>query len=360
MTTLFNTVIRPQIKSQTNMAIATIFISIFAITTLASATAYGADAAKAKGKASADAKIDAPQAVTPDQFAKLIGPVGTPTAQMVFVDVSQGDAILLHTAENKNVLIDTATSGKAGMIITEALSLGAAKLDLLVITHGHSDHVAGFKKVAERLPITNYMDPAFAHPSGTYQGVLEFVQTNNIRYIKAQRGRKINVGNHASLEVLLPGQSHISGTRSDVNANSTITRVDMGDVCVLMLGDAEAETEEALVANGDRISCPVLKIAHHGGEFSTTRALLQAVKPVVAVISVGENNRYDHPSDLTLERLKEFGVTVLRTDLDGSIKLRTDGKKFSISSSKRPEVALPAQPAMNGSGGSVGGGASAK
>jgi comEA protein len=148
-----------------------------------------------------------------------------------------------------------------------------------------------------------------------------------------------------------PQDPLLAGTRSDANANSFVARLTVGEVDVMLTGDAEAETEARVLQGGGPLECEVLKVAHHGSAYSTTGAFLDAVSPEVGVISAGTSNRYGHPAPDTLHKLEKAGVAIFRTDTDGEVLLQTDGRSYSVTRMGRAGAAVvtpgaePAEPA---------------
>jgi competence protein ComEC len=267
-------------------------------------------------------------------FAVLaaLGPCGSALAGEVrvdMIDVGQGDAILIRTPANKTVLIDAGESDS--MVVAKLGQLGVDHLDLVVASHPHADHIGSMDEVVRAFPPKVYVDNGLPHTTRTYQGLMEVIEANPaIAYKEGRRGQVYKLDDGAQIEVLLPGDTRFSSTRSDLNANSVVTRLTHGDDCFLFLGDAEEPTERALVDQGVG-ECDVLKVAHHGSNYASSAALLAAVKPRWALISVGQGNRYGHPGNESLERLAAAGATVFRTDRDGTITAISDGKQVRVS-----------------------------
>ncbi len=245
------------------------------------------------------------------------------------LDIGQGDAILVQTPAGKTILID---AGDRGSSVVERLeSLGVDHLDLAIATHPHADHVGDMRQVVQALPPRVYVDSGQAHTTKVYEELMGAVEANPaIRYQSARPGMTFNLDDGAKLEVIWPDpQRPLAGTRSDLNSNSVITRLTHGEDCFLFTGDAEEPTEAALVAGGLE-QCDVLKVAHHGSRHSSGEAFLAAVRPSIALISVGVDNRYEHPGGEALARLTAVGATVYRTDLDGEIVVISTGKGVRI------------------------------
>ncbi len=241
--------------------------------------------------------------------------------------MGQGDSILIRTPANKTILID---AGDGDVNVPKLLEgLGVTGLDLVIGTHPHADHIGGMDDVLDALPVKNYLDNGLPHTTKTYDGVMERIEAKEITYKSGLLGMKFNLDDGAVLEVLFPDGVKLKDTRSDLNSNSVVTRLTHGDSCFLFTGDAEEPTERALVNDGLG-QCDVLKVAHHGSNHSSTRPFLEAVKPSIAVISVGTGNRYGHPGDDTLGRLQATGATIYRTDLMGQVTLLSDKEHITV------------------------------
>ncbi len=245
---------------------------------------------------------------------------GTMTVHML--DVGQGDALLLELPGGEKVLIDAGVKG-AHVVDTLGL-LGVQELDLVVTSHAHADHMGGMRDVVMRIPIGTYVDSGVPHTTKTYKELMEAVHARHLTYQPARKGQLFEY-EEVTIEVLWPGQSMMSGTRSDLNSNSVVLRVDHGEDCFLFTGDAEAPTEEALLQGGRVGECEVLKVAHHGSHHSNTDSFLRTVDPEIALISCGLGNRYKHPGIETTEALGRLETAIYRTDLTGHITLESSG-----------------------------------
>jgi competence protein ComEC len=239
-----------------------------------------------------------------------------------FLDVGQGDAILIETPEGHQILIDGGPSPSA-----LAAELGAVmpfwdrSLDLVVMTHPDSDHAAGLIPVFERYTVAAALDGV---ADGDSSAAAWIDATAMVRRQTAMRGALIVAGG-ARLAVLHPafpqGVSEIS------NDDSVVLRLEYGATSVLLTGDAQEAAEEELLASGLPLRADVLKVAHHGSNGSTSARFLSDVQPRMAVISVGPENRFGHPAPELLERLQ--GIDILRTDQRGRIELVSDGKGWT-------------------------------
>jgi competence protein ComEC len=247
------------------------------------------------------------------------------------LDVGQGDAILIEAPGDKRVLVDAGTSG-AG-VVGMLRDLGIDRLDLVIATHPHADHIGGIVKVLGGIPVGMYVDNGMTHTTLTYSRTMASVENKEIPYRIGISGRVFNVGDQVTMTVLHPRSNKLRGTRSDLNSNSVVIRIDHKNDCILLTGDAEEPSERALMRDAIE-PCDVLKVAHHGSAHSTSMEWLRAIQPRIAVISVGEGNRYRHPSQDTLNRLERSQVEVHRTDLEGTITLISTGRGVTVESDR--------------------------
>ncbi len=243
------------------------------------------------------------------------------------IDVGQGDAVLLRSPEGKTVLIDAGT-GRSDMV-AELQGRGVTQIDLAVASHPHADHIGGMEDVLRAMPVGVYMDNGVPHTSKLYTDLMVAVEELAVPYMEAEAGQHIAFGDEASIDILWPTKTKLRGTRSDLNANSVVLRLNHGENCFLFVGDAEEETEVRLQVRGLE-QCSVLKGAHHGSNHSSLDRFLSRVQPTVALISVGEHNRYNHPGEETLRRLDRHGAQVHRTDTQGALRVISNGHTVKV------------------------------
>jgi len=267
-------------------------------------------------------------------LALLVARAGTLTVDVL--DVGQGDGILLRTAGGKAVLVD-AGEGSAD-VVDQLRGLGVTELALAVASHPHADHIGGMNAVLLSIPAKLYVDNGLPHTTSTYNTLMRTVELRGIPYKTAAVGQVYSLDDDVKLTVLAPTATPVRGTRSDLNANSVVLRVTHGKDCMMLVGDAEAETEAGLLQRGLQ-PCEVLKVAHHGSEFASSEAFLAALKPKIAVISVGAGNTYGHPAAGALSRLSAAGAKVYRTDQDGGVRLESSGKGWKVSTHVSPGAA---------------------
>ncbi len=256
-------------------------------------------------------------------------------AEVHFIDVGQGDAILIKSG-SKAALIDAGESWAGKQVVDYLKAQGIKHLDAVVSTHAHSDHIGGMVAVLNAIPVGRVIDPAVPHTSNTYARYLELIDELDIPFERADK-QSISLGDSVTLQVLGPVREY-----SDLNNSSVVTKLTVGTVSVLLTGDIEQAAERDLLASGANLVAQVLKVAHHGGNTSTGNEFLAAVKPEVAIISVGEGNNYGHPHTDVLARLA--GIEVYRTDLHGTIVVVTDGEEYTISTSTDMDPIIEPEP----------------
>ncbi len=254
-----------------------------------------------------------------------------------FFDVGEGDAILIQTPNHQDILIDGGPSA-------QALSLGLGKklpfwdrtIDLLILTHPHMDHLTGQVEVLRRYEVKQVLSSDLNHSSPLYDEWLSLIREKGIKYSVAQAGQEIALGGGASIKVLNPQKTPLTDTESDIDNNSLVLRLSMGKANFLLTADTGREAEWELIANRADLHSTVLKVAHHGSETSTTSEFLAVVKPQLAVISVGADNRFGHPSTETMSRLEErlASENIYRTDVHGTIEFTTDGERLWVKTEK--------------------------
>ena len=237
-----------------------------------------------------------------------------------FLDVGQGDAIALRSPAGRWVLIDGGPRGLQGdagrrVVVPFLRSHGARQLAAIVATHAHLDHFGGLPAVLDAFDPAYVLEPGQPVPDAGYLGFLGAVEHDGAEWRPARRGDRLNVDGVA-IEVLSP-DSAWAVSQTDINEESVVLLVTYGATRLLLAGDAGIPTEGQLAGQVGRVT--VLKVGHHGSRGATSNRWLDELQPAEAVISVGTKNRYGHPAPETLERLRQHGVTVLRTDQRGTI-----------------------------------------
>lgn len=269
------------------------------------------------------------------------------TLYVTFLDVGQGDAILVRAPGGRTMLVDTGPAsppdpakGRTGfdageeVVVPYAVRAGVTRLDYLVLTHPDQDHAGGMAAVLNSLPVGALLEPQFPHGSQGYRDGLAAAAAKGVAVWRPTAGETFRLGRHVTAEVLHPAAAFLTGTRSDQNSNSVVLRLRYRNISLLLAGDMEAVTEERLLDQGTSVKADVLKVAHHGSEYSTTAPFLQAVQPRWAVISAGAGNLFGHPHRDTLRRLEGHGAAVYRTDRHGSVTVKTDGYSLTFTTTR--------------------------
>ncbi|MGI8619408.1 MAG: DNA internalization-related competence protein ComEC/Rec2, partial [Gemmatimonadaceae bacterium] len=253
--------------------------------------------------------------------------------ELHMLDVGQGDAVALRTIRGNWILFDAGRawrSGDAGRsVIIPYLARRGGRLAAFILSHPHNDHVGGAATILVALKPRTLHDPGFVAPTGSYATALASASKAGTRWSRVRPGDSIVVDGLA-VRFLAPDSTWTSRL-TDPNEASTIARVQFGAVRFLLVGDAEHELEEWLVANDSgSLRTDILKVAHHGSSTSTTERFLAAARPRVALISVGRDNGYRHPSPAVVDRLASHGAAVFRTDELGTVVVSTDGKRIRV------------------------------
>ncbi len=254
------------------------------------------------------------------------------------LDVGQGDAIYIETPDGKRMLIDAGPQGAKNEILEFLAAKGIKKLDLIMVTHGHADHVGKLNKVLKAVEVGAVVSSGFFHPTGLNEDILATMKEKSIPMKVVAAGDRFKLGDSVEFRVIYPEKDAALSVIS-VNDTSLLVKMTFGEVSFVLTGDAEHFTEEiVLKTHAKELDGDILKVGHHGSETASSNPFLDAVTPKVAIISCGENNKFSHPHKSALDRFSERGIRMFRTDLDGTLTITTDGKKVRIETGKKASV----------------------
>jgi competence protein ComEC len=250
-----------------------------------------------------------------------------------FFDVGQGDSILIQTPSGQNILIDGGPdSQRINLGLSEKLPFWDRTIDLVVSTQPQADHVTGLVEVLQRYNVAQVLESGVSYDSSIYQEWCNFIEDKGIEHDVVCVGQEIDFGDGIKMEVLNPPAILWQETSDDVDNNGVVLRLSWGNVSFLFTADIRADTEFELIGQRANLKCTVLKVAHHGSKTSTTSQFLAAADPEVAVICVGADNSFGHPSAEVLDRLTDRldEGNVYRTDENGTIEFITDGETLWV------------------------------
>lgn len=278
---------------------------------------------------------------------------------MTVLDVGQGDSIVLESPSGHTVVIDGggqiesmrhmdeggASDPGERVVVPFLRARGINRVDIVVLTHPHGDHVGGLRAVLRDENVGVVLDGQVQpYPSEAYAQFRQEIADEHIRAIKAMRGMRIDLGDGVTMDVLNPPPGTPYGIGTDdttVNDDSIVLRVSYGKTRLMLDGDAEVEAEDNMLAAypASYLRANVLKCGHHGSRNASSDEWLDAVSPKIGVISCGLHNRFGHPHEESLERLSAHGVTLYRTDLDGAVTITDDGSHIAATSMIPPDRA---------------------
>ena len=242
-----------------------------------------------------------------------------------FLDVGQGDSILVQFPDGENMLVDAGPPENGQYVVSYLEKQGIKKIDYLVATHPHLDHIGGFEKVLKNFETGSVYMPRVTVNTRTFEDVLLSIEGKGLKIKTAKAGVKIIDRYDLQAGFVAP----VDTEYDDTNNYSAIMRIQYGETAFLLTGDAGTASEAQMLASGVNLKADVLKIGHHGSSHSSSIRFLAAVSPQYAVIPVGAGNDYGHPSEKTIAKLEKAGIKVLRTDRLGTIVFLSDGRIVS-------------------------------
>lgn len=258
---------------------------------------------------------------------KVVIPVGAGEyIEVHFIDVGQGDSILIMTA-NGNMLIDAGPGSAEDELKEYLCNLEIHRFEYAVFTHSHEDHIGGADMIMTDFTVSNVIIPDAAAESMTYTRMIDAIESSGANVITAVSGLEYTLGSMTATVIAPNAESY-----RNTNNYSVVMRLEFGETVFMMTGDAEDVSEAEMLAKYDTqfLDCDVLKVGHHGSQTSSTVEFIKSLTPSISVIFCAEGNSYGHPHALTLTKLTDAGSTIYRTDRLGTVVFVSDGKEVTI------------------------------
>lgn len=254
-----------------------------------------------------------------------------------YIDVGQGDAELICFPDGEVMLIDTGPQINGEKVISYLKQQKIKQIDYVVLTHPHTDHIGGMCAILDNFEVLNVYMPNINKNSipttKGYEKTIKALINKNVNVINAVAGEFIKDDSTTSVRILAPNNKYYT-YYEDLNNYSIVIRVKYDDMAFIFMGDAQKLSEEEIMQNFYDIKSDVIKCGHHGSATSNCRQFLRKVNPKFAIISCERNNRYGYPDKYLLRRLRDKGVKVYRTDLNGNIVFKKIEKGYSITVDK--------------------------
>lgn len=240
------------------------------------------------------------------------------TLRVNYIDVGQGDSIFIQLPNNETMLIDAGEAYEVDSVINYLNNLGITKIDYVVGTHPHTDHIGGLEEVINTFDVGSIYMPKATSTSKTYEDLLTTISNKGLKVKTAKSGVVVLDEDNLKLEFIAPN----SDSYSNLNNYSAVLKLTYLDNTFLFMGDAETLSEDEITSD---VNADVIKVGHHGSDSSSSVEFVNKVSPEYAIIMVGEGNSYNHPYQSIIDRYESVDAKVLRTDLDGNIICDSDG-----------------------------------
>ena len=254
-------------------------------------------------------------------------PIPIDTSQLVIniLDVGQGDSLYIQFPNGETMLID-AGERKNSKDIIDFIKENGDELTYVVATHPHSDHIGGMENVMAACDVKNVFMPRGLHTTKAFENLLDAIDRKGLSIQTAKAGKTIFNYGDIKAEFIAPNKDKYE----DINNYSAVILLTYGHKKFLFMGDAEQESETEMISRGYDLNADVIKVGHHGSDTSTSKMFIEKVCPSLALISVGKDNNYKHPSAAVMSRLHDLNIDIWRTDEKGTIVMTCDGERITV------------------------------
>lgn len=251
-----------------------------------------------------------------------------------FIDVGQGDAILLEystTQKKYNILIDSG-DWRSSAAVNYLNQLNTKDIDLLVGTHPHADHIGQMDRIINEFNVDEVWMSGEIATTQVFERTINAIEKNNVDYYEPRSGEEFAIG-PLDIKVLAPKDNN-----NNLNNSSIVFKATYGKTSFLFTGDAEKSSEQTMLNSGENLKADILKLGHHGSDTSSTPSFVDAVNPEVGIISVGKKNSYGHPSASVIDQMKKRKIDLYSTSNNGTVVVKTDGQKYNVTTNKDGNV----------------------
>lgn len=240
-----------------------------------------------------------------------------------YINVGQGDSELIQY-KGKNMLIDSGPFSSKNILMKYLKSAGIRKLDYVIVTHPHEDHIGNMSDIIKEFEISEFIAPKISSNSSTYSSMIKNLKSKKLKITVAKPGYNIDLHPDLKCEILAPNNT----TYDNINNYSVVNKLTYKNTSFLFTGDAENLSENEMIQKNYNLKANIIKLGHHGSNTASSNEFLKKVNPSVAIISCAKKNKYNHPSPETVKKLKKMNIKLYRTDIDGNIILFTDGDEI--------------------------------
>jgi len=241
--------------------------------------------------------------------------------------------VFIETPGGRQILIDGGPDASVLEKLGSVMSFWDRNLDLVILSHPEKDHLAGLIEVLKRYQVENILWTGIVRDTAEYREWVDGIKKEGAKIVIAQAGQNLKIGK-LEIDILSPPENLEGQELKDSNDSSVVAKLIFGKDSFLFTGDISGKVEASLAKNSAGVDSDILKVSHHGSKYSSTDEFIKAVSPQIAVIEVGRENSYGHPTEDVLARLAKYGINIFRTDQDGDIKIISDGENLKINFNK--------------------------